>query len=54
MVRKRWTIVAFKHPDEKNSVLYRQNVVDLLRAVQKAIDEGANLMSIRGFDEEEE
>ena len=52
MSKKRWTLVAFKHPDEQKSVYYRQNIKDLIRAVLRACEEGANLMSIRGFDEE--
>ena len=50
--KKRWVLVAFKHPEEQKSVYYRQNIVDLLLAVQLAIDKGANLMSIRGFEDE--
>ena len=49
--RKRWTVVAFNHPGQKKSVFYRQNVVDLLHAVEKSVAAGANLMSIRGFEE---
>ena len=51
--RKRWTLVAFKHPDEQKSVMYRQNIVNLLHAVAQAVAAGANLMSIRGFEEVE-
>ncbi len=48
-----WTIVAFDHPDTSKSVLYRQglDVEKLLRAVEVAQLKGANLMSIRGFEE---
>lgn len=47
----RWTIVAFNHPDKSKSVLYLQNVTEdeLIECVKDAIRNGANLMSIRGF-----
>ena len=49
---KKWAIVAFVHPTQGRSVLYRQNLTiqELLQAVKKAIDKGANLLSIRGVD----
>ncbi len=47
----KWTIVAFKHPEDQKSVYYRQNVVDLDVAIAKAIKKGANLISIRGFED---
>ena len=47
---KRWVIVAFKHPDLEHSVFYRKGIKHLERAVTRAIENGANLMSIRGFD----
>ena len=51
---KKWTIVAFDHPNKSRSVLYRQNmnVEKLLKMVAEAIVEGANLMSIRGIEED--
>lgn len=48
--QRRWTLVAFKHPDEQKSIHYRQNIVDIVHAVKVAVIKGANLMSIRGFD----
>jgi hypothetical protein len=47
----KFTIVAFKHPDESKSVLYRQNLTleGLKKAIDDAVAHGANLMSIRGF-----
>ena len=49
---KIWRIVAFKHPEVEKSVLYRQNITteELLDAVKRAIELGANLMSVRGFE----
>lgn len=49
----KWRIVAFNHPEEEKSVVYRQNINDekLLDLVKSAIEKGANLMSIRGFEE---
>lgn len=49
-IERRWTVVAFKHPDLENSVYYRKNIKHLDRAVKTAESKGANLMSIRGFD----
>lgn len=52
-----WAIVAFKHPERGKSLLYRQKIVgkeNLLRAVEKAYDLGANLMSIRAYRRVEE
>ena len=48
-----WRIVAFKHPDKEKSVLYRQGASDekLVELIKSAIEKGANLMSIRGFEE---
>ena len=51
---KRWILVAFKHPDIENSLYYRKNIVHLDRAVKRAEELGANLMSIRGFEIEVE
>ena len=51
-VSEYWAIVAFKHPQQGKSLLYRQKIVGktkLLRAVEKAYDLGANLMSIRAY-----
>ena len=50
-----WTVVAFDHPFEGHSVLYRQGLdeADLLKAVADAVEEGANLMSIRRVDDRE-
>ena len=47
----KWRIVAFNHPKEEKSVVYRQNVSNekLVDLVRLAIEKGANLMSIRGF-----
>lgn len=49
-MKKLWVLVAFNHPEQQKSVYYRQNIVDLVHAVKTAIEKGANLMSIRGFD----
>jgi len=49
-IERRWTLVAFKHPDLENSVYYRKGIKHLDNAVNTAIEKGANLMSIRGFD----
>ncbi len=49
-IERRWTLVAFKHPDLEHSLYYRKGIKHLDRAVNTAIDKGANLMSIRGFD----
>ncbi len=49
-IEKRWTLVAFKHPDIEHSVYYRKGIKHLDRAVKTAEEKGANLMSIRGFD----
>jgi len=50
VIERRWTIVAFKHPDEEHSVYYRKGIKHIDRAVKTAEEKGANLMSIRGFD----
>lgn len=50
VIERRWILVAFRHPDLENSVYYRKGIKHLDRAVNTAIDKGANLMSIRGFD----
>lgn len=49
-IERRWTIVAFKHPDLEHSVYYRKGIKHLDKAVKTAEEKGANLMSIRGFD----
>jgi hypothetical protein len=49
-IERRWTLVAFKHPDLEHSVYYRKGIKHLDRAVKTAEEKGANLMSIRGFD----
>ena len=49
-IERRWTLVAFKHPDMEHSVYYRKGIKHLDRAVKTAEEKGANLMSIRGFD----
>jgi len=49
-IERRWTLVAFKHPDLEHSVYYRSGIKHLDRAVKTAEEKGANLMSIRGFD----
>ena len=53
MTRKKWIIVAFDHPGGVKSIIYRQGIDPdaLLKAVRDAMAAGANLMSIRGFDE---
>jgi hypothetical protein len=50
VIERRWTLVAFKHPDLEHSVYYRKGIKHLDRAVKTAEAKGANLMSIRGFD----
>ncbi len=52
----KWTIVAFDHPTKSKSVLSRQNLSypRLLQAIEDAAFKGANLMSIRGFEDEED
>jgi len=52
----KWCIVAFKHPNSKNSVLYRQGLTKngLITAIYDAIEREANLMSIRGFPDVKE
>lgn len=52
--RLRWSIAAFKHPEQNRSVLYRHglHISGLVKAVQDAVDKGANLMSIRGLEPE--
>lgn len=49
-VTVKWIIVAFNHPESAKSVLYRQGlgIQALLAAVERAANDGANLMSIRG------
>lgn len=49
---KKWRVVGFKHPDEKKSLIYRQNLnnAGLLKAINDGIRKGCNLFSIRGFD----
>ena len=49
-IERRWTIVAFKHPDIEHSLYYRKGIKHLDKAVKTAEEKGANLMSIRGFD----
>lgn len=49
-IERRWILVAFKHPDLEHSVYYRKGIVHLDKAVNTALEKGANLMSIRGFD----
>lgn len=50
---KSWRIVAFNHPKEKKSILYLQNVTEeyMIKKLREAIGKGANLFSIRGFEE---
>ncbi len=48
----RWVVVAFDHPGQVRSLVYRQDVqgtAALLKAVETAAEKGANLLSIRGF-----
>ena len=49
---KRWTLVAFDHPNSEHSLYYRKNIVHIDRAVKRAEELGANLMSIRAFEVE--
>jgi len=49
-IERRWTLVAFRHPDLEHSVYYRKGIKHIDRAVKTAEEKGANLMSIRGFD----
>ena len=48
----KWIIVAFDHPNKSKSILYKQNITlaTLLKAVEEAAMSGANIMSIRGFE----
>lgn len=52
--KMKWRIVSFRHPTQEKSVLYRQNLStqELIQAVERSIELGANLMSIRGFKDE--
>ena len=54
MVKKRWIIVGFKHPDNKRSIIYKQNITteQLIKTIEKYAAK-CNLFSIRGFEEEE-
>uniref|UniRef100_A0A6M3XDJ9 Uncharacterized protein n=1 Tax=viral metagenome TaxID=1070528 RepID=A0A6M3XDJ9_9ZZZZ len=51
----KWIIVGFKHPDQKKSIIYKQNISSetLLKSIEEGIDLGCNIFSIRGFKEEE-
>ncbi len=51
----KWTLVAFNHPDDNKSIAYRQGLDfrQLIAAMGRAVEEGANLFSIRGFEEAE-
>jgi len=42
-------VVAFKHPDESRSVLYRkcERIETLLKHIEDSEKEGANLWSVR-------
>ena len=48
---KRWRIVGFNHPEQEKSLIYLQNLTDrgLLKAIEKGMERGCNLFSIRGF-----
>jgi hypothetical protein len=50
-IKVKWALVAFNHPLQSKSVLYRQDltVTSLIRALENAIENGANLVSIRGY-----
>jgi len=52
----KFTIVAFNHPVDTKSVLYRQNLSEdnLVFAIRAAVTKGANLFSIRAFKEEKD
>lgn len=47
---KKWRIVGFNHPFEEKSLIYKQNLNDeqLIKAIEKGIEKGCNLFSIRG------
>ena len=51
MMKAYWAIVAFNHPTKGKSLLYRQKLtfVQLQKAIEKAYELGANLMSIRMY-----
>lgn len=46
--------MAFDHPDQTKSVLFTQKQTEegLIRSINRAIERGANLMSIRGFSDD--
>lgn len=50
---KKWRIVGFNHPTHEKSLVYKQGLTDegLIRAIKAGIDKGANLFSIRGFED---
>lgn len=50
----KWIIVGFKHPSEKKSLIYKQNISSetLLKSIEEGIEKGCNVFSIRGFEEE--
>jgi len=52
---KKWIIVGFKHPDIKNTLIYKQDIStqELIRQILKGIEKGCNLFSIRGFEKED-
>ena len=49
----KWRIVGFYHPKQEKSVVYRQGLNDaqLIETIEKGIENGCNLFSIRGFKE---
>ena len=50
-IKVRWALVAFNHPLQSKSVVYRQGLTkkSLIVVLEQAIDQGANLVSIRGY-----
>jgi len=49
----KWIVVGFKHPEEKKSIVYRQDLSDeaLIEVIKLGIQKGCNIFSIRGFRE---
>ena len=50
-IKVRWALVSFNHPLQSKSVTYRQDLTEksLIVALERAIEKGANLVSIRGY-----
>lgn len=51
----KWIIVGFKHPNKSKSIVYKQMITKdtLLKTIEKGIEDGCNLFSIRGVNENE-